>query len=409
VPAHRGIDLVKHHTAEAYGNYCTRNNDAINGLLGSVAVVQTGETSLHAYSVEKTSSWPKISVIVPFYNVQEYLDECIESITKQDHNNIEIILVDDASPDRSRTIATHFAARDPRIHIVTHAENRGLGPSRNTGVRNSTGQYIFFLDSDDFLSSPSAISSLASAAQQSKCRVVVGGSVKLMPDRAIQPFDQKDDQNSINKSGGVVAGADAFLASLALPSPYYLPLRAWGMLVDRSLYDELALDFPPGEHEDLGHTPFLYFRSGGVLYTQNIVVTYRVRPGSISNSSWSLGTLHNYRELWRYFKASICRFGLNEHLSDAALAFTRHLIWKLQSNGLHCSSNEVAIELIWDILRDVTGSSYKDYLFGVLDSVREFAGQTIRDREGYSRLTRSVPTFILLDYYRSRLGLGEQQ
>ena len=89
---------------------------------------------------------PKVSVVVPFYNVGKYLEECLESIVRQTHENLEIILVDDASLDSSRTIAEQFAAQDGRIRIVTHPSNRGLGPARNTGTLYASGDYILFLE-----------------------------------------------------------------------------------------------------------------------------------------------------------------------------------------------------------------------------------------------------------------------
>jgi glycosyltransferase involved in cell wall biosynthesis len=401
------LEAAQLQTSEVYGTYYARNYAAIQDLLG--AVIQMDK--MPSYDLRAStliSSEPIVSIIVPFHNVEQYIEECIKSVVNQDYINMEFILVDDASPDSSRIVADRLAARDSRIRIVTHTKNQGLGCSRNTGVRNSTGQYIFFLDSDDYLSSSSAISSLVNAAQRSKCRVVVGGSIKLMPDGTLQPSDQNDDHNSVNRTGDIVSDVDAFLAGLKLPGPYYLPLRAWGMLIERALYDELALDFPPGEHEDLGHTPFLYFQSGGVLYTQDIVVTYRIRLGSISNSPWSSGKLLRYGELWKHFKVSIFRFGLDKHLGDAALAFTRHLFWKLRDNGLGRSSTEAALALIGDFLRDVSGTSYRNDLYGVLDLVREFAGSMIADPEASARLTRSLPISVLLDYYRRRLSIEGQ-
>ncbi|MGH3413544.1 MAG: glycosyltransferase family 2 protein, partial [Marmoricola sp.] len=93
---------------------------------------------------------PEISVIVPFYNVEDYLAECLDSVLAQTFGDFEVVLVDDGSPDGSRTIAEQYAARDHRFHVVTRS-NGGLGAARNTGVRAAHGHYLTFLDSDDEL------------------------------------------------------------------------------------------------------------------------------------------------------------------------------------------------------------------------------------------------------------------
>ncbi len=93
---------------------------------------------------------PDISVIVPIYNVEKYLPRCIDSIINQTHKNIEIILVDDGSPDRSGEIADEYAKKDERIKVI-HQENRWLGGARNSGLRIANGKYVLFVDSDDYV------------------------------------------------------------------------------------------------------------------------------------------------------------------------------------------------------------------------------------------------------------------
>ena len=92
----------------------------------------------------------KISVIVPIYNVESYLIKCIESIRNQIYRNLEIILVDDESPDYCGEICDMYAKKDPRIRVI-HKKNSGLGEARNTGLEVATGEYIYFVDSDDWL------------------------------------------------------------------------------------------------------------------------------------------------------------------------------------------------------------------------------------------------------------------
>lgn len=91
-----------------------------------------------------------ISVIIPVYKVEEYLDRCLESIVKQTHNNLEIIIVDDGSPDRCPELCDEWMRKDSRIKVI-HKENGGLSDARNAGVKVAEGEYIAFVDSDDWI------------------------------------------------------------------------------------------------------------------------------------------------------------------------------------------------------------------------------------------------------------------
>ena len=92
----------------------------------------------------------KVSIIVPIYNVEKFLPKCIESIINQEYKNIEIILVDDGSPDNSGVICEHYKKTDNRI-VVIHKENAGVSEARNTGIDHAIGDYICFIDGDDFV------------------------------------------------------------------------------------------------------------------------------------------------------------------------------------------------------------------------------------------------------------------
>jgi len=94
---------------------------------------------------------PLVSIVVPFYNVEKYIGQCLDSIINQTYRNIEIICVDDCGQDNSIQIVKEYAKKDKRIKIVRHKNNKGLGGARNTGLENAKGKYIFFIDSDDWI------------------------------------------------------------------------------------------------------------------------------------------------------------------------------------------------------------------------------------------------------------------
>ena len=90
---------------------------------------------------------PRVSVVIPVYGVEQFVEVCVRSVLEQSYEDFEVIIVNDKSPDRSLEICE--AIKDPRIRIVTHLENRGLAGARNTGIRHARGEYIAMLDSDD--------------------------------------------------------------------------------------------------------------------------------------------------------------------------------------------------------------------------------------------------------------------
>ena len=120
---------------------------------------------------------PRVSIIVPMYGVEKYVEQCIDSLLKQTLQEIEIILVDDGSPDRSGEIADEYAKKDSRIKVV-HQKNSGLGPARNTGIRVATGDYIGFVDSDDW-ANHQMFARLYEVAVKNNADIVVSGHCEV--------------------------------------------------------------------------------------------------------------------------------------------------------------------------------------------------------------------------------------
>lgn len=115
-----------------------------------------------------------VNVIIPVYKTEEYLKECMDSVLEQDYPNIEIVLVDDGSPDNCPVLCDQYAEQYDNVSVI-HQSNRGLGLSRNSGMAASSGEYIFFLDSDDCLDGVETISRLVKCAQEKGADIVVGG------------------------------------------------------------------------------------------------------------------------------------------------------------------------------------------------------------------------------------------
>lgn len=114
-----------------------------------------------------------VSIVLPIYNVEKYLDRCIESVVRQTYNNLEIILVDDGSPDGCPQKCDEWAKKDKRIKVI-HKNNAGLGYARNTGIENASGEYICFFDSDDYVA-PDTIEKAYTTAKTSNSDMVLFG------------------------------------------------------------------------------------------------------------------------------------------------------------------------------------------------------------------------------------------
>lgn len=147
---------------------------------------------------------PLITIVVPIYNAEKYLNRCIESIVNQTYENTEIILVDDGSPDNCPQMCDEWAEKDSRIKVI-HKENAGAGMARNTGLDNANGEYIFFIDSDDYVSTQIAEKCLLNAEKYDSDVVIFGRcdtfengkqiEKKILTEKII--FDRNDIRNEL--------------------------------------------------------------------------------------------------------------------------------------------------------------------------------------------------------------------
>ncbi|MGN1246327.1 MAG: glycosyltransferase family 2 protein [Muribaculaceae bacterium] len=209
------------------------------------------------------STLPLISVIVPVYNVEDYLDACVKSITAQTYTNLQIILVDDGSTDRSGSICDKFASTDPRIRVI-HKDNGGLSDARNHGIDIATGDYIVFVDSDDTIT-PDAITTLYSLASEHNAAI------------AMATFDTR----RIN-SGSTLAmtGIEAAKRMLYQDS---IDASACGKLFSIKLFQKAR--FTKGIfYEDLDFMMKVVPSISKAVWTDRPLYHYTMRPTSITGS-----------------------------------------------------------------------------------------------------------------------------
>lgn len=134
---------------------------------------------------------PQISVIIPAYKTQQYVERCIYSVLGQTLNNIEIIVVNDSSPDNTLSIIEQIASTwsgNKTIRIISHERNQGLSAARNTGITHAQAEFIYFLDSDDYIA-PNALETLLKLAQAEDAPVTIGGVLQV--DEEDRPLDHQ--------------------------------------------------------------------------------------------------------------------------------------------------------------------------------------------------------------------------
>lgn len=258
---------------------------------------------------------PLISVIVPVYKVEQYLTECVESILAQTYKNLEIILVDDGSPDKCPEICENLAKKDARIRVI-HKKNGGLSSARNAGLDIATGAYTAFVDSDDSVD-PDMLSTMYQWLIDNDADVAMCGTVKC--------FDAGE-RDYIDRSFPV----KYFTRDAALRSFLYhrerMASAVWNKLFDsRFFHGDQAIRFPEGlNSEDYFVLSRVYNRMKGLYFNSCPFYQYRIRSNSI--------TTQTKLDKHSYDKAKIaelcCQYLEENGYSDTkALAYARMQGW----------------------------------------------------------------------------------
>lgn len=213
-----------------------------------------------------------ISVIVPVYNVEEYLKKCLESILKQTYSNLEIILIDDGSEDRCGEICEEYKKKDNRIKVI-HKANEGLSEARNTGIMNATGQYITFVDSDDYI-------------DNCYVELLYNILISYSADISIVSHRILYKKRCIDKSTNEEFCADPKLILEKILYDDGIDISAWGKLYKSELFNNIK--FPKGRlYEDSATTYKLIDISNKIAVSSKAVYNYVMRKDSISKNKFS--------------------------------------------------------------------------------------------------------------------------
>ena len=213
---------------------------------------------------------PKLSVIVPIYNVEEYLPRCIDSILAQTFTDFELILVDDGSPDNCPRICDEYAGKDERIRVI-HQSNQGVSMARNAAMKMARGLYIAFVDGDDFIF-PDAYEPMVREMEIHKLDILVGRCCRMI-----------DGQISYNKPfgrvypKGVYSGIDYMYLCL---KQGFMGTGCWLNMYDRNFLLDNGLFFEKILHEDELWIPQVFLKAQRVKYIELVFYVYVLRENS---------------------------------------------------------------------------------------------------------------------------------
>ena len=230
----------------------------------------------------------KISIIVPVYNVEQYVGKLIESLQNQSYSNIEIILVDDGSLDKSGEICDEYASNDKRIKVI-HKKNNGVGAARNDGLAIATGKWVLFCDSDDWMELE-ALEKLIIKGEETESDVVFG-DVNLVYDEQIKSVQFYKDEFVMETKTEINRLIEAdFCKTYCYNPPRSGPAFGyggpWNKIVKKDLIDEANIKFDlrvRGIFDDIIYTAYIFAAANKVAYIHVPVYNYRQLNTSITH------------------------------------------------------------------------------------------------------------------------------
>ena len=257
----------------------------------------------------------KISVIVPVYNVEKYIDKCIDSIVKQTYSNLEIILVNDGSTDNSGKKCDEWADTDNRIKVI-HKDNGGLSDARNAGMAISTGEYIGFVDSDDWID-VRMYESLYRVIKKYGARV----SLCQFKEACTEDVDVEE-----NERCTVYSGRNLLRHMFEGKTEPYVTYSVWKFLYQTELIDKLS--FPVGRlYEDVLFTTKALWNEEQVPVCHQEMYFYRIRPESITQKKLNK---KNIEDVFEYCDGLLTFYENNASIDENAY-LREAVLWTILS------------------------------------------------------------------------------
>lgn len=282
---------------------------------------------------------PLVSVIVPIYNVEKYIDRCLNSIINQKLEDIEIILVDDGSPDNCPQICENYRKKDNRIKVI-HKENEGLGYARNSGMKIANGKYISFIDSDDYISEE-FLYNLYTKAIEYDADACLGGNTSVSGDKIIEYKHLF--------SGNVLIGDEIKSKLLLSMLGYdemgsgYTGMSVWRGIYKKGILDKFEILFPSERKyisEDIIFDITFFAKANKVVISDNVGYFYCYNGDSLT-TTYKEDRFEKYKILYNYERELIKNFE-NNYLYEQRITsmFLANIRVTLMQEARFCSLNK---------------------------------------------------------------------
>ncbi|MBO5143174.1 MAG: glycosyltransferase [Clostridia bacterium] len=343
----------------------------------------------------------KISIIVPIYKVEKYLKECVDSITGQTYSDLEIILVDDGSPDNCGVMCDELAKQDKRIKVI-HKKNGGLSDARNAGIEIATGKYIMFIDSDDLMEL-TACEKLVTEIHEKNAQMVIGNFIYVNDDGTPWKQEVFPKEKYKNFKLSIKDYRDSF---------YVMNSAVWNKIYRLDFIRENNMKFIVGiPGEDAPFTTLYFIKSKDVFYINDIVYKYRQRGDttSISNNcdlkyfkGISVAYKHIYNNFndnnelgfYRFFYAKSMTYMLYKFIDSVKMTNEEKIETLSEMRWFYKIGKELNVpacqESLSIVIDKIINGEYRDAIdiCKVIADVRKF--MTAEERERMSKPNREM-------------------
>lgn len=300
-----------------------------------------------------------VSVIVPVYNVEKYLERCVKTIIAQTYDHLEIILIDDGSTDSSGNICDRIASQDERIQVI-HQKNQGLSAARNTGIDNCKGNYICFIDSDDYVH-PDYVRYLYRNCIENDCEIAICGHFITEEDDYYKDIDwnRKSEIYSVHE-----------ILDMFYTEWHGSIVIAWNKLYRRDCIGNIRFD-NGFIHEDEATTFKFLYNAKKIAFGKEVLYYYYSRPNSITGLPYNrrkLDILHAYENRLEFYKKHgekklydrECQYYLSEILTCYYKAY-----YRLSNDSETLSDLRLRYRKIYDLAERSTWTTGRKLLYAL--------------------------------------------
>lgn len=343
---------------------------------------------------EKILAAPKVSIVVPMYNVEKYLAQCVESLARQSLKDIEIVLVDDGSPDYCGDLADEYARNDNRIKVV-HRVNGGLGPARNSGMESATGEYVGFVDGDDWVM-PEMYENLYSAAKANNADIVCGGHCTYRNGIMIQSFEHPLAGNILCDHGSIMkVRRDLYGHELGDTETKSFPVTVWSNIYKRAFLSANSLRFQNILSEDTVFNLPAFKQASRIVFSNGTDYCYRKDGQASITRSYSPAALSKADRFIKTLNDS----ALKETLADRSDCLMRVRYAAVEYSRLHvgliCQSELSKSEKRIEMTKLVESNLFKRFA----------SGYPVHKLQPYQRCVQALLLHRHLDFALTLVGL----